>query len=170
MAKIIDEKPENSDLYCELLYFDENTGNSGYVDLRNPPRVLLCILDLCVYNEEGIAKISTDDVCSDSINPGWQFRFDKLKKQFNSIVDEYKKYKDEGYKEDFLKKYLLPKSSPHGNILFKPKIDLSIKGKESIIYDCRRIKRLCKPQAEAILLKYSHHISRSAFDHDFGKR
>ncbi len=164
------EKKENSSLYSELLYFDENTGESWYIDFRKTHSVLLCILDLCVFNPEGDARISSDENCPPAVLPAWNYRFNILKKKFEAIIAEYSKYSDKKYEEDFLKKYLLPKCPAYGKALFTPKLQIDRENEKSTIkYNCKRVERLCKQHAEAILLKYSHYISRSAFDHDFGK-
>jgi hypothetical protein len=165
-----ENKPENSSFYSDLKYFVENTDEIWYVDFRKACSVLLCILDLCVFNPDGIARISTDDICPSSTLPAWNYRFGKLKKKFDEIIAEYNGYTDKKYDKDFLEKYLLPKSPASGRVLLKPQLKSDPqKQKYTIEYNCKRVKRLCKQHAEDILLKYSHYISRSAFEHDLGK-
>ncbi|MCX6583933.1 MAG: hypothetical protein NT166_27470 [Candidatus Aminicenantes bacterium] len=170
LAEIFNGTCPQNEFCIEILYFDANSGTPQYIDLQKTYSVLLCIIDLCVFNKEGLARMSSDYICPSEIIPAWKYRFKKLKDRFDEIIEECIELKSKGFDEAFLKKHLLPKSSHEDNGLFKPKIDLTKNGKESITYDCRRIRRLCRPQAEAILLKYSHYISRSAFDHDFGKK
>lgn len=167
LAEIVDEPKDPIDSY-ELLYFDDKTGNHKYVYFRNTYTVLLCILDLCVFNKNGQAKMASNDICPASIPPSWEIRFKILKKLFERIIKRYKKSMEKKYDKTILD-LLLPKSSFYKSRgLFEAKIDLK-KNKESIIYDCQRIGRLCFPRAGEMLTKYAHYISRSAFEHDFGK-
>lgn len=165
LAEIVNKPGKSSDSYYELLYLDETSGNSNYVDFRKTHTVLLCILDLCVYDKDGKAKMTIGETCPDSVIPSWKMRFDLLKKRVIKIINRYKEYNVKGYDKNILK-LSLPKSSHYKSGLFEAKIDLE-KGKESLSYDCQRIGRLCFPRAGEMLTKYAHHISRYAFEHDF---
>lgn len=165
LAKIVSKRPSKDVFSYELLYFDEKTGESYYVDFRDTHTVLLCILDLCVYNNDGIAKMMVDGDCPDSVMPSWNKRFRILNDKGRKIFTRYKEQQDNGLKKHILD-LLLPKSSHDKSGLFKANVDRQ-KGKESITYDCRRIGKLCMPMAGAMLTKYAHYISRSAFEHDF---
>jgi hypothetical protein len=170
LAEIVENprKPQFTESYYELLYFDDHDGTSRYIDFRKTYTVLLCILDLCVYNKDGEAKISSTNVCPPGVIPAWNYRFDKLKKEFDLIIKEYIEKKNKGYDENFLKKHLLPRSSRSGRNIFKPELKFNgQKDQGSITYNCRRIGRLCKQRAEVALSKYAHFISRRAFEHDF---
>jgi len=170
----IDNKPgEDDDSSYELKYFDEDSRNSMYINFKKKYHILLCILDLCVFNVNGVSQMSSNEEYPINVIPAWQYRFEKLKEKFDRTTEEYNKYlkifKDgncKGIDEGFLKKHLLPKSSHYGTALFKPSITIK-KNITTIEYNCRRVGRLCKQHAESAWLKYSHLISRKAFDHDF---
>jgi DNA-binding Xre family transcriptional regulator len=159
MAEIV-KKPSPPDDSCyKLLYFDRQNGDNYFVDFKKTHSVLLCVLDLCVYNKEGLAKMSVGDVCPDLVIPSWCSRFEILKRKVEKIIKKYKENKSKGYDESTLN-LLLPKG------LFKAAIEVQ-KGKDSIRYNCQRIGRLCQPRSGEMLTKYAQYISRSAFEHDF---
>ena len=168
LAEIVSNCNRKDGSCYDLLYFDETDGNSHYVDFNKAHSVLLCILDLCVYNTDGKAKMHIDSECPSLVIPSWEIRFDILKKKLKKIVENYKDGQLKGHNKEILNS-LLPKSSLSGNGLFKGEVDLHNKGKETLEYFCRRIGRLCQPRAGEMLTKYAHHISRSAFEHDIGK-
>jgi hypothetical protein len=165
VAKIVKNQPRNPESFYKLLYFDRDSRDSHFVDFRKTFTVQLCILDLCVFNKDGLSRMSVSDTCPDSVIPSWKLRFEKLKRKVEKIVGTYKK-KEMGCKDKQLLDILLPRSSHGGNGIFKANIELQ-KENEAISYTCRRIGRLCLPRAGEMLTKYAQYISRSAFEHDF---
>lgn len=164
LAEIVD-KPNDSGY--KLKYFDRESRKDHYVDFRKTHTVLLCILDLCVYNEEGKAQMAIADNCPDTIIPSWKSRYRKLKKMAEKIIKKYKENYRKCQDKEILN-LLAPRSSLYKSGLFKADINCQ-EGKESITYNCQRIGRLCQPRAGAMLTKYAHYISRSAFEHDFAE-
>jgi hypothetical protein len=171
LAQIVDEekKGETEDSYYELLYFNGNEGNKWYADFRKTHTVLLCVLDLCVFNDDGHAKISINGNCPDIAIPSWKKRFEILHKKAKNTINRYKEYnKGNKLKDKDILQLVVPKSSHYKNGLFKAEIDCSKAGGE-ILYGCQRVGRLCQPRAGEMLTKYAHYISRMAFEHDFAK-
>jgi len=165
LAEIAKEKKEskNIDHYYELPYFDEDYHEGEYiVNFSKTYTVLLCILDLCVFNENGQARMSIDDPRPEWLIPSWKMRFDKLEKEFKKII---RNFKDKGANQEVLK-YSIPRASLIKNGLFKVDI-VRDEGKEEVKYNCKRFGRLCQPRASALLTKYAQYISRTAFERDF---
>lgn len=166
--KILDGQ---SSLY-RLPYFDETSGEEFFVNFNEFHIVKLCILDLCVFQQIGTAKYSSMQKCPDIIIPAWKKHFDHIIEYFQKVITRYSEcegaFNDKPTKQ--LKKGILqlvvPKSSTGEKSLFKEKIQINTK-MQSISYDCRRISRICQPRSGEMLLKYSQHISRMAFSHDF---
>ena len=157
---------EHGDIY-KLPYFDEITGDEHYVNFSKTHSVKLCILDLCVYQKDGSAKISYGQTCPETLIPSWKNHFSKINRDFEKVIKRYKELQEKGIKKDILN-MILPKSSNEKSTLFKAKIQLS-KKEESISYDCKRIGRLCQPRSGELLTKYANYISRMAFEHDFAR-
>jgi hypothetical protein len=169
LVQIVDEKKKGKaeDSSYELSYFDENEGKNWYVDFRKTHTVLLCVLDLCVFNDDGQAKIIAGGNCPESVIPSWKKRFEILQYRADKIIKRYTEFQREKIKKKDLN-FLIPKSSHDKGGLFKAKIDCGKAGR-SITYGCQRVGRLCQPRAGAMLTKYAYYISRAAFEHDFAK-
>jgi hypothetical protein len=151
------------DSYYELAYFDKNTGDSHYVDFRRTHTVSLWIFDLCVYQNDGLAKFKLGEICPNEVIPGWKKLYEKLFEDVGKKIGKYQQLQQAQYKSEFLK-LVIPKSSNEN--LFKGQIDMS---ERSLIYDCRRTGRLCQPRAAAMLTKFANYLARAAFEVDFGR-
>ncbi len=145
------------------LEFYESREHSWFVDLGKTYTVALSVLDLCSYQEDGTACMVTTSRCPECVIPSWQKHYDKLSRYFESLVSKYDALKALGLDKQEIERGIL-RSSADG--LFKGKVDSQ---RKTISYDCKRIGRICRPHAEALLTKYAHHITRAAFEHYFDK-
>ncbi len=167
LAEIVDDtveatKSKHQETHFELPYYSPD-GNSVYVSFRKRHTVKLCVLDLCVYQDDGSAKIKLGESCSDNIIPAWKYHYDELQKFAKKQIDRYFQLQRENARSDVLA-LAVPQSS--NDNLFKGKIDPT---ERSISYGCRRVERLCQPQALAMLTKFANYLARAAFELDFGK-
>lgn len=157
--------PTGYENHYELRYFDENKGKSKFVNFRKIYSVKLCVLDICVYNETGIAQISSTDNCPINVIPTWEKRFTVIKKETEKILKRYYEFQKQKMTRDILQ-LVLPTSS--NNNLFRAKIETD-KSQIKLSFDCRRIARVNQPHAGAILTKFANYMARSAFEHDIGR-
>jgi hypothetical protein len=173
------KKKECQYLFYELPYFDKNTGETHYVNFNRIHTVPLCHLDLCVYQPDGSAKISTEQTCPNMVIPMWKDHFTHLKKDFGKTVTRYNEYKEflekKSVKDEIKKEMkkgilslVLPKSSNSKKALFKGKIQPTKNG-GSLEFNFRRAGRFRQPGAGDMLMKFAHKMSRMAFEHDFGR-
>jgi hypothetical protein len=183
LAKIVDDLPKDKktgipkqqDMHYELRYFDTSSGKSHYVSFLETHQVKLYVLDLCVFREDGEAKISIKDIPSKNMVPAWGKYHGKILENAKEIIENYsklqkmreqynKRRQPQNQASDKLLRLAIPQSSDPE--LFVGTID-SVKN--ILSYDCKRVERLCQAHAAALLTKYSNFTSRAAFDLDFGR-
>jgi hypothetical protein len=169
MAEIkeLDKTPHKPDTQ-ELKYYSDTSGKKSYVMFGRAQNIRLCILDLCVFQNDGSAKFTIDQECPDGLIPAWQDYYEKLQKEIKKIINRYARISQidsnklpKAEREQLLK-YVLPPSS-HTN-LFKGKIV-----NQTLEYPLKRIGRITQARALAILSRYTNYLARAAFDRDFGE-
>jgi len=168
------DDPTVTEKYYELRYFNENTGVNHYVDFRDSCAVKLCVLDLCVYQSDGIARFAIGDCCPTDIIPTWNAHYNKVIGNLTKEIELYCKIKQQQSQRELpaeIKQVLkaslelaIPKSSNEN--LFKAAINVQTK---TIKFGVERVGRLCQPYAGALLTKFAQYSARAAFEHDFGK-
>ena len=171
LAGIVDAMPKKKssseivghDAHYELQYFDETSGVSRFVSFRKAHTVRLFVLDLCVYQDDGSAKLQLEKECSANVIPTWKLHHIEISKGVRKAITRYADFANKGSARDILK-LLIPCSSNEN--LFKGTIDPQL---NTISYDFARVGRLCQPYSGAMLTKYATYIARTAFEHDFGK-
>jgi hypothetical protein len=156
--------PAQFEAYYELPYFSQDTGKSYHVSLRKVHTIPLCVLDLCVYHENGEATLRLNEHCTDEVIPPWQRRYELLCVKVKASIDEYSKLQSNTNLSD---DYRLKLALCHfGGDETGGKIDLE---QQSITYPYKRVLRLRQPRAGVLLTRFSNYISRAAFEHDFGR-
>ncbi len=158
----------------ELPYFGDDPRQRYFVKLRQMHPVKLCMLDLCVYNEDGRAVLNFGASCPKGLTPAWQRRFERPKREMEQIMRKYESLCKCGSDKKKIK------TLPQGilNIISSALLNDSIfkatfshtDGSKKIEFNCQRIKRLCRSRATALLAQYAACISRPAFERDLGKR
>ncbi|MGN6556290.1 MAG: hypothetical protein ACTHLW_21470 [Verrucomicrobiota bacterium] len=145
----IDEKAR----YYEIQNMAE-AGGSWFIDFQMSASVSLNILELAVFNQNGLVQIAKDQVAADFILPGWKLRFDKALKKVASV----------GPKEIPKSLASLSLSENLQNCFGKWEND-----SKTWAFKYQRIGRLRSPYAEAILGSFAAYHTRAAFDHDFAR-
>jgi hypothetical protein len=165
-------KVEKPTRYDEVLpYFADDPGTVQYVRLKRSHMVPLAVLDLCVFNEDGRARMPT--ACPQKLSPAWKARHSLLRERFEKTMGDYSsvaaEIRNESERESFVSK-LIEKFPPivGREGLFKPKLEAS-EGARVLSFNCRRVKRLHRPRAAALALHYAACFSRPAFDRDLGE-
>ena len=78
-----EEAPRYSE---EMPYFSESPAERWFVKLKLVHYVRLCILDLCVFNQDGTAKLSVDGNVPSGIRPAWKARHEILSRHIAGVV------------------------------------------------------------------------------------
>lgn len=166
--------------YYTLDYF-EPSGTHAYVIFGRTRTVSLNILDLCALRTDGRAELGETDAVPTGLVPTWALRHPVLVKAVRATCDRIAKL-SEGLAvvdpKDKQKRRAIEASkaaltswatcSDFGpNPLFSVKAQTET-GSNRLQFGCRRIRRLNQPWSAALLTAYTQHISRAAFDHDFG--
>lgn len=172
LAELVDT-PSKQRLEFELPYFDETNGKSCYVDFKKAHTVKLWILDLCVYNADGVAELRLDASCPDMVIPAWRERWGILKEQLEADYSQYKATSElinnttPGPAEATANGELrLAALSSSNDALLTEAVELTDR---KVSYNLKRVERLCKSHAEALLRAYTNFLSRPAFDHNFAQ-
>lgn len=164
-----EETPHYSE---EMAYFDPSPSKRWFVKLKAVHFVRGCILDLCVFNQDGAAKLTVDGKSPSDIRPAWKARHDILSSHFTR----------KAHKADMLAPLV---SESQAVAQGKPKIlrdlecllfdDDLFKGKLAVdggirlvTYDCKRIGRLSRARAIGLLMSYTATLGRHAYDQGFG--
>lgn len=155
----------------EIPYFGEKPGENFVVNLKNVHYVNPDILDMCVFSNDGSANLDLNKDTPTGIRPSWGNRYKKLKENFENPAREYDSHKPEAgesaekseFKSSIRKQ--IEKGLTSGP--FKGSFDRD-GGQNVVKFNIKRIKRLTRQRANALLLEYAMSICRPAFDSDFG--
>ncbi|MBI4267754.1 MAG: hypothetical protein HY662_03105 [Chloroflexi bacterium] len=165
LADIVLDKPRDPNAYYELPFFDEETGKSWYVRFTSTHATDILVLDMCVFQPDGMSKFVINQECPSCVIPAWQLRHKNVKEDLTKEIQLYLELKakiDSPQLNDLVFRSSVDR-------IFKAKIDDSVKGKETLNYTCQRVSRLCEPRASAMLTAYANYVCRAAFEHNFGE-
>jgi hypothetical protein len=84
MNKIKQDRTQFED---EIDYFDESQGNIWFIKYKKSHLVKEYILDLCVYNDDGIAKLNSEFVPPNAILPSLIKRYQRIKVQLKPDIE-----------------------------------------------------------------------------------
>jgi hypothetical protein len=158
----------------KLDYFDsEGRGEIRYAYLGKMHPFPLLVLDLCVFNADGTAKIAVGGDPPDGLIGPWQHRYQVVQNHFSESFGFFAEIQD-GYlsrqglsqkvrreKTLSLTRHALPglMDGP-----FSATIDTA---SHTISYDIQRVMRLTQPKGADALTKLWAYSSRAAFEHDY---
>lgn len=156
----------------ELGYFGADSSERWYVKLKQIHQVRVCLLDLCVMNEDGSATLDIDLTPPDPIRPAWKARYGILARLFRSRLNRLKSLSPvagesreiAAFKEK-LRSELVGDLLNEG--LFKGSM-VEKDGHHRIAYNCRRIDRLFGARSFGLLMDYTSCLGRPAYDREFG--
>jgi hypothetical protein len=165
--KISDKKQYKTMFEEEVVYFGDSPEQKWFVKFKDVHFIKDYILDLCVYNDDGIAKFDSGVNVKENIRPSLINRYILIKKK----IEKESKYGEE------LVKNIEPKDAIINNKimeiffhddLFQGKY-AKIDKKYTIIYNCKRIGRLNRSRATGLLMSYTSTMQRPAYEVDFGR-
>jgi hypothetical protein len=163
---------ETPSRYDEIIpYFGDDPASKHYVRFKRIHSVPVIVLDLCVFNDDGVARLP--EVCPDRLTPAWAARHAEVKKRLSAAIDEYDKFGSGKAAENVLmnlRSSLFEMFPPvvGKDSLFRPTLE-TVDEKRTLIFNCVRVKRLHRPRAAALALYYASCFSRPAFDRDLGE-
>lgn len=167
MVEIVTEAPKNAHLYVKV------ESNDMYIKFSSNFFLHLDVLDLAVFNSEGICKLDMkrESPNNDLLHYPLQLRFRKLHGHYFNC-----KNKISDLESILIQTHKLPQFKS----LLKPIITLDpgIKGfpdqpynkeNDEFNFEIRRVMRLKEPYSTDALQKFMLYLSRNGFDYDFTK-
>ena len=153
----------------EIPYFDESPSKKWFVNLKIVHFVPACLLDLCAFNQDGVAKLAMTEDPPSGIRPAWKERHRILSRHWEKAI-EMLAVLDTDSNAVKQTKQQIKKSLRHllFDDLFKGDFS-SDDGVRSITCNCRRISRLSRTRAIGSLMSYTATLGRPAYDRTFGR-
>lgn len=154
-----------ADLFAEfrLPYFDVGSGAGAVVRLARPTFVRALILDSCVVNADGCARLDVSAPAPKGLLPHWDARHEKLKKLGAAVFGRLDRLQGSVAEE------VRTAMTGHfkGDAFAPTMVDADA---QVLAWDCRRIRRIGDPYARALLNRYSHYFARDVYLHDLARR
>ncbi|MDG3582945.1 hypothetical protein [Galbibacter pacificus] len=163
-----------SPLTHQVLETTDNSDNEKYcVEFPKFTIVELDILDLAVFNPNGICKIdlNVDEPANELIQSHWKRRYEKLHSiysnhekaiiAFNEISDSVADKEKLGLLKPYIKKPYCIKDFNIGNN------DVYNKQNRTFDFKMKRTKNYRTPYSTDLLQNFMAYLSRNAFNHDF---
>ena len=122
-------------------------------------QVRLAVLDLCVFQEDGVASIQIDGACPERLIEPWKKRYQLLRRLFETAIGHYREF---GRKQvtDELSQLALPLPSAT--------MRLAVTVSDNTVrYGLKRVIRLRQPWSGVLLSAFSQYQARAAFEHPF---
>jgi hypothetical protein len=167
---LVDKEPNNP---TEMPYFDSSPEKKWFVKFKAVHFVLELLLDLCVFNQDGMAKITIGGEIPLGIRPAWKKRYDLLTRYWRRKVTKADMFAPAD-KETQAVVQVKKKVAKELNCLlfdddlFKGQLSES-EGMRLVTFNCKRIARLTSARAIGMLMEYTSTLGRPAYDRDFGK-
>lgn len=166
----VDKTPHYSE---EMPYFDASPARNWFVKLKSVKFVRGCLLDLCVFNQDGVAKLTVGGSAPSGIRPAWKNRYDILSSHWSRAVSKANILIPVASESKAVKQVKEKIARDLGGLLFdddlfKGSLD-EADGVRSVTYDCKRVGRLCRARAIGLLMSYTATLGRPAYDRDFGR-
>lgn len=165
-----EKKPDYSE---ELPYFDPSPSTKWFVKCKAVHFVRACLLDLCVFNQDGVARLNVGSDAPSGIRPTWKARHGFLSHHWSKAIRKAAVLEplDNDPKAVKETKRQIAKAL-HGLLfdddLFTRAIN-DTAGVHSVTYNCKRVARLSRAQAMGLLMSYTATLGRPAYDRYFGK-
>jgi len=164
---LVEIAPADKSPHCseEMPYFDALPGRRWYVKFKLVHFVRGCLLDLCVFNQDGAANLILGGPAPSGIRPAWNKRYAVLSRYWNRLVKRAEKV-DQVVGDPNIAKELY--GAMFADDLFKGVLG-GVDGARSVAYDCKRVGRLSRARAIGLLMSYTATLGRPAYDRDFGR-
>ena len=157
--QIVFDGKKKKESWGELAFYHEDTGGSAFVEFAKVHQALLAVLDLCVLDADGVAKIDLNAACPELLIQPWKKRFKRLRKFFRAALKRYEKLRGKQV-PDVLNVLALPRLAATLGLH-------AIAGDRTVEYDLKRVMRLRQPWSGALLTAFAQYQARAAFEHPF---
>jgi hypothetical protein len=160
LARVERQQEGGSDLFSEfrLPYYFDGGLIDGVVKLGRPGCVRAVIVDACVLNEDGAARLDLAAESPARLLPHWRLRHEALRKVGNDLLKRVRSVKKD--KPDMIL----------GHYNGDPFPPTEVDGEDKCIeWDCRRVGRVGEPYARALLTRFSQYYARDAYLSDIAR-
>jgi len=168
LAEVGVRSPENRPNYAEeMSCFGTDPSECWFVNFKIIHMVEVCLLDLCVFNEDGSATLWDNGEISDAVRPNWKNRHTLISKSFERLITQLvflSPVQNEKKATKDIKSKL--RSDLLNGSLFKGKL-IKKKGHHGVSYNFRRVSRLFRVRAFGLLMSYTGVLSRPAYEREF---
>ena len=166
-----EEAPRYSE---EMPYFDTSPSKRWYVKLKAVQFVRGCILDLCVLNQDGIARLVINGIAPSGIRPAWKARHDILLRLWGRAVRRADLLAPVANESQVVTQAKQKIARDIGGVLFDDDLFkgnlTEAGGVRALTYDCKRVGRMSRARAMGLLMSYTAALGRPAYDRDFGTK
>jgi hypothetical protein len=161
LGKVAEPTTSRRDLFSEfeLPYYDLDHETPKVVRLSRIAYVRTVVLDACVLNEDGTARVDLRQAPPSRLLPHWQTRCKELSKIGKKLLDRAAEAGAGVDKEAITGHY---KGDPF------PPLSVDCEN-EHVEWDCRRIGRVGEPYARALLTRFSQYFARDAYLSDLAR-
>jgi hypothetical protein len=167
------DKDKKPSLREEMPYFDSSPKKKWFVNFKCIHFVRGCLLDLCVFNQDGVARLTVGGNAPSGIRPAWKKCHKKLSTYWKNIANKSEMFAPENGEHHDVTQFKERIARDMGLVnlflnddLFKGK--LTKDGDTRLItFDCKRVKRLSRDRAIGMLMSYTATLVRPAYDLSF---
>lgn len=160
LAEVVDKGERNLFESFELPYF-ERTEASAFVRLSRPAFTRALVLDACVLNGDGKARIDVNADSPDALLPHWRDRHLTIKRAAQEILEQL------SAQENPTTKF---RKAVSGYVMPDPFAPASAGAAAGVIeWNCERVGRICNPYARALLSRFSQYFARDAYLMDLAR-
>ncbi len=155
----------------ELPYFGSSPAERWHVKLKLVHQVRVCILDLCVLNDDGVARLVVGGNAPANMRPAWNKRHAILSRLMGRIIRKADLCAPVANESTAVSQVKTAIASGMTSVLFDEALFkgtlAKVGGARTVTYDCRRIARASRARAFGLLMAYTGCLSRPAYDRVF---
>lgn len=161
---------ENAEYCDEIDFFGENPSDRWMVRYKGVRYVNVCILDMCVYNSDGVSKISIPSTDFSGLRPFWQERLKAIEKEVLNVIKSSNILGQLRGKDSQMQEV----RSKLDNLLFKDGPFYGTVERDgsaiTLTYNCKRISRLHTSRSTGLLSAFLSTLGRPAYDTHFAPK
>lgn len=160
LGEVVDDGKKDLFESFELPYF-ARTEASAFVRLSRPVYTRALVLDACVLNADGTARIDVNADSPEALLPHWRDRHVAIKEAAQEILEHL------AQQEKPTTKF---RKAVSGHVMRDPFAPAEDAAAGAIEWNCRRVGRICDPYARALLSRFSQFLARDAYLLDLARR
>jgi hypothetical protein len=182
LGEVSSARSEEAGTSKEIPYFRED-GRPSSVKFADCVSVPLWVLDLCVFQSDGVARLTLGGSAPTNLTKGWLARHAAVVREVERVVNEARREvggrrepgprgrdtggdrPEGGTRSEVSPAYNLP-ARRLGVPFQRAHVELAT---GSLVVDCRRVDRIRPAYTADLLTRLGHYLSRAAFETDLGK-